>query len=105
MVFHSEKLSTYRFCDNVWTFLLKDVEFKQQGQEVCRADKVKIVACDAKSSYLQVRKRRNICTGKYNTRFCRPWRRARSKSPQPNQVTIAIEGNHVKKRVRFHKAY
>ena len=21
--FHSEKLSTYRFCDNVWTFLLK----------------------------------------------------------------------------------
>ena len=23
VVFHSEKLSTYRFCDNVWTFLLK----------------------------------------------------------------------------------
>ncbi len=73
MIFHSEKLSTYRFCDNVWTFLLKvdkkyfckilgnvsfpffkDVEFRQQNQEVCRADKVKIVACDAKSTYLQV---------------------------------------------------
>ena len=23
VIFHSEKLSTYRFCDNVWTFLLK----------------------------------------------------------------------------------
>jgi transcription initiation factor TFIIA small subunit len=23
--FHSEKLDTYRFCDNVWTFLLKVV--------------------------------------------------------------------------------
>ena len=23
VVFHSDKLSTYRFCDNVWTFLLK----------------------------------------------------------------------------------
>ena len=23
VIFHSDKLSTYRFCDNVWTFLLK----------------------------------------------------------------------------------
>ncbi len=23
VIFHSEKLSTYRFCDNVWTFILK----------------------------------------------------------------------------------
>ncbi len=36
-------------------FQIQDVEFKQLNQEVCRADKVKIVACDAKSAYLQVR--------------------------------------------------
>ena len=40
-------LHTYRFCDNVWTFILQDASFKQDGvtKEV---DLVKIVACDAK---------------------------------------------------------
>lgn len=42
-------LKTYRFCDNVWTFVLKDVEFREV-QELVKADKVKIVACDGKSS-------------------------------------------------------
>ena len=43
------KLNTYRFCDNVWTFVLNDVEFREM-QEVTQVDKVKIVACDGKSS-------------------------------------------------------
>ncbi|KAM9106662.1 transcription initiation factor IIA subunit 2-like [Megaptera novaeangliae] len=34
-------LNTYRFCDNVWTFVLNDVEFR----EVTELDKVNIVAC------------------------------------------------------------
>ena len=45
----AEKLNTYRFCDNVWTFMLKDVEFREVS-EIARVDRVKIVACDAKSS-------------------------------------------------------
>ncbi|XP_059086147.1 transcription initiation factor IIA subunit 2-like [Tigriopus californicus] len=49
--FHSGKLSTYRFCDNVWTFLLKDVEFKENTQMFLNVGKVKIVACDAKASH------------------------------------------------------
>ena len=40
-------LNTYRFCDNVWTFVLERVEFKEVG-EVVKADKVKVVACDGK---------------------------------------------------------
>ena len=42
-------LNTYRFCDNVWTFVLNDVEFKEV-QELVTVDKVKIVACDGKGS-------------------------------------------------------
>ncbi|XP_041355898.1 transcription initiation factor IIA subunit 2-like [Gigantopelta aegis] len=43
------KLNTYRFCDNVWTFVLNDVEFREQPvQEIARVQKVKIVACDGK---------------------------------------------------------
>ena len=47
--FKAGHLSTYRFCDNVWTFVLKDVEFREV-QELVRADKVKIVACDGKGA-------------------------------------------------------
>lgn len=46
--FKAGKLNTYRFCDNVWTFMLNDVEFREV-QEVTTVDKVKIVACDGKS--------------------------------------------------------
>merc|ERR1711942_448160 len=42
------KLNTYRFCDNVWTFVLNDVEFREM-QDVVTVKKVKIVACDGKS--------------------------------------------------------
>ncbi|CAM6107441.1 unnamed protein product [Calypogeia fissa] len=40
-------LHTYRFCDNVWTFILEKAEFKFDGERV-NVDRVKIVACDAK---------------------------------------------------------
>ena len=40
-------LNTYRFCDNVWTFVLENVEFREV-QEIAKVDKVKIVACDGK---------------------------------------------------------
>ncbi|XP_015759756.1 PREDICTED: transcription initiation factor IIA subunit 2-like [Acropora digitifera] len=42
-------LNTYRFCDNVWTFVLNDVEFREVG-EIIKVDKVKVVACDGKAS-------------------------------------------------------
>lgn len=42
-------LDTYRFCDEVWTFLIKNVQFKlDNGGQVVMADKVKIVSCNAK---------------------------------------------------------
>ncbi|RPA79138.1 transcription initiation factor IIA small subunit [Ascobolus immersus RN42] len=42
-------LDTYRFCDEVWTFLLKNVKFKfQRQQEEVLAEKVKIVSCSSK---------------------------------------------------------
>ncbi|KAL9244477.1 hypothetical protein vseg_018251 [Gypsophila vaccaria] len=40
-------LHTYRFCDNVWTFILQDALFKsEECQE--NVSRVKIVACDSK---------------------------------------------------------
>lgn len=42
-------LDTYRFCDEVWTFLIKNVTFKMDnGTQSVQADKVKIVSCNAK---------------------------------------------------------
>ena len=45
-------LHTYRFCDNVWTFILENVKFKIANHagmvEEIHAEKVKIVACDSK---------------------------------------------------------
>lgn len=41
-------LDTYRFCDDVWTFLIKDVNFKLDNQSQLQAEKVKIVSCNAK---------------------------------------------------------
>ncbi|KAK7301087.1 hypothetical protein RJT34_11947 [Clitoria ternatea] len=40
-------LHTYRFCDNVWTFILQNASFKnEESQE--NVGRVKIVACDSK---------------------------------------------------------
>ncbi|KAF7872796.1 uncharacterized protein EAF02_008867 [Botrytis sinoallii] len=42
-------LDTYRFCDEVWTFLIKDVTFKMENSsQSVTADKVKIVSCNSK---------------------------------------------------------
>ncbi|KAI9857614.1 MAG: Transcription initiation factor IIA small chain (TFIIA 13.5 kDa subunit) [Vezdaea acicularis] len=41
-------LDTYRFCDEVWTFLIKDVTFKMDNSNAIQADKVKIVSCNSK---------------------------------------------------------
>ncbi|KAI4193364.1 MAG: hypothetical protein LQ346_003947 [Caloplaca aetnensis] len=41
-------LDTYRFCDEVWTFLIKDVNFKLDNQSPIQADKIKIVSCNSK---------------------------------------------------------
>lgn len=41
-------LQTYRCCDDVWTFLVKDVQFKMEDHEQVNADKIKIVACNAR---------------------------------------------------------
>lgn len=38
-------LHTYRFCDDVWTFLVKDAEFVDVMNKT-KVDTVKIVACD-----------------------------------------------------------
>jgi hypothetical protein len=40
-------LHTYRFCDNVWTFILENASIKTDN-EVIAVDRVKIVSCDAK---------------------------------------------------------
>ncbi|KAI4096836.1 MAG: hypothetical protein LQ344_000635 [Seirophora lacunosa] len=41
-------LDTYRFCDEVWTFLIKDVNFKLENQSAIQAEKIKIVSCNTK---------------------------------------------------------
>ncbi|KAI8060435.1 transcription initiation factor IIA, gamma subunit-domain-containing protein [Gongronella butleri] len=40
-------LDTYRFCDDVWTFIVENPSFRFDS-EMVNADKVKIVACNAK---------------------------------------------------------
>uniref|UniRef100_A0ACD5V433 Uncharacterized protein n=1 Tax=Avena sativa TaxID=4498 RepID=A0ACD5V433_AVESA len=39
-------LHTYRYCDNVWTFMLRDVMFKNEEMSG-KIGKLKIVACDS----------------------------------------------------------
>ncbi|KAI9752839.1 MAG: Transcription initiation factor IIA small chain (TFIIA 13.5 kDa subunit) [Chaenotheca gracillima] len=41
-------LDTYRFCDEVWTFLIKDVNFKLENSLAIQTDKIKIVSCNSK---------------------------------------------------------
>ncbi|KAK4157288.1 transcription initiation factor IIA, gamma subunit-domain-containing protein [Chaetomidium leptoderma] len=42
-------LDTYRFCDEVWTFLIRNVNFKlDNGSQTVHADKIKIVSCSSK---------------------------------------------------------
>ncbi|XP_055697155.1 transcription initiation factor IIA subunit 2 isoform X2 [Phlebotomus papatasi] len=51
VTFKAAKLNTYRFCDNVWTLMLNDVEFREV-HEFAKVDKVKIVACDGKNAII-----------------------------------------------------
>lgn len=41
-------LETYRFCDDVWTFLVKDVKFKTDANVEFTAEKCKIVSCNSR---------------------------------------------------------
>ncbi len=41
-------LDTYRLCDDVWTFVIKDVNFKLDNQSNVQAEKIKIVSCNSK---------------------------------------------------------
>ncbi len=43
-------LHTYRFCDDVWTFVIKDVNVKLDQNETINAEKIRIVACNAKKA-------------------------------------------------------
>ena len=45
--FKAGKLRAYRFCDNVWTFVMEDVEVKDPNKVCTKYAHMKIVACDA----------------------------------------------------------
>lgn len=47
VLFVQGHLHTYRFCDNVWTFILQDATFKNEDTQD-NVGRVKIVACDSK---------------------------------------------------------
>jgi len=38
-------LRTYRLCDDVWTFIIKNPTFKMEGNEQVTAERIKIIAC------------------------------------------------------------
>ena len=41
-------LDTYRFCDDVWTFIVKDITFKLENSTTLNSEKIKIVAMNSK---------------------------------------------------------
>jgi len=38
-------LHTYRLCDDVWTFIVKNASFKMESNEIVNAPRIKIIAC------------------------------------------------------------
>ena len=38
-------LHTYRLCDDVWTFIVKNPNFKMESNEMVSAQRIKIIAC------------------------------------------------------------
>ena len=38
-------LHTYRLCDDVWTFIVKNPSFKMESNEMVSAPRIKIIAC------------------------------------------------------------
>ncbi|KHN76752.1 Transcription initiation factor IIA subunit 2 [Toxocara canis] len=53
VTFRADKLVTYRFCDNVWTFVMEGVDFREASNSFGeRAERVKFVACDGRAPSL-----------------------------------------------------
>uniref|UniRef100_F1LEY5 Transcription initiation factor IIA subunit 2 n=1 Tax=Ascaris suum TaxID=6253 RepID=F1LEY5_ASCSU len=51
--FKADKLRAYRFCDNVWTFVMENVEFRDATRPIEGViERVKFVACDASAAKL-----------------------------------------------------
>ena len=49
--FKGGRLKVYRYCDNVWTCVIEDTDFKEaHSQEQLSSKKVKIVACEVPNS-------------------------------------------------------
>jgi transcription initiation factor TFIIA small subunit len=38
-------LRTYRLCDDVWTFIIKNPTFKMESNNMVSAQRIKIIAC------------------------------------------------------------
>ena len=38
-------LHTYRLCDDVWTFIVKNASFKMESSDMVAAPRIKIIAC------------------------------------------------------------
>lgn len=38
-------LRTYRLCDDVWTFIIKDPVFKMESNDMVSSSRIKIIAC------------------------------------------------------------
>lgn len=38
-------LRTYRLCDDVWTFIIKNPTFKMESNDMVSAERIKIIAC------------------------------------------------------------
>ncbi|KIY68037.1 transcription initiation factor IIA, gamma subunit [Cylindrobasidium torrendii FP15055 ss-10] len=49
-------LKTYRLCDDVWTFIVKDASFKMESSETVNTEKIKIIACKNGDAIEQGRK-------------------------------------------------
>ncbi|KAF8359508.1 hypothetical protein PRIPAC_94503 [Pristionchus pacificus] len=47
--FKADKLVAYRYCDNVWTFVMADIEFRDYYRTLDgKHPRVKFVACDGR---------------------------------------------------------
>ncbi len=38
-------LRTYRLCDDVWTFIIRDPVFKMESNDMVSSNRIKIIAC------------------------------------------------------------
>lgn len=46
--FRADKLRAYRYCDNVWTFIVEQIDLRD-AVEGGTVDRLKIVACDGQT--------------------------------------------------------